>query len=134
MKSIKRWVSGLIQRQATGQPIILIGIDYPSFSFAKYLQEEAKDIQIIAFIDEEPWTNKTQLHGITVYYPSDLITLIDKHQVKLVVTIEGQLPLLAPALKEQVTASNALLVPLADHTSNEQHVVALRQALLQHSQ
>ncbi|REG84142.1 nucleoside-diphosphate sugar epimerase/dehydratase [Marinomonas pollencensis] len=133
MKSIKRWVTDLMQHQHTRHRIILIGIDYPSFSFSKYLQEEAKDIQIMAFIDEEPWTNKTQLHGVTVYYPSDLMTLIDKHQVELVVTIEGQLPELSAPLKDKVITSNAQLVALSDHTSNEQQLAILRQALAQHT-
>lgn len=129
MNRVRHWANRLFKHQVNARPIILIGIDYPSFSLTKFLQEEAKDIRVVALIDEEPWTNKTQVHGITVYYPSDLITLIGKYQAELVVTIEGQQPELTPALVQKVATSNATLMSLPHHTTNQEQLNRLRQAL-----
>jgi FlaA1/EpsC-like NDP-sugar epimerase len=134
MNRICQWAKNIFQRQTITYPIILIGIDYPSFSLAKYLQEEAKDIRIVALIDEEPWTNKTQVHGITVYYPSDLMTLADKYQAQLIVAIDGQQPELTPELIADISASNTRLVQLHHHTSNAEQLKTLYQALEANSQ
>ncbi|WP_067100200.1 nucleoside-diphosphate sugar epimerase/dehydratase [Marinomonas atlantica] len=68
--------------------IIVVGIDTPSYRLASHLQQ-ADLANIIAFIDDEPWTNRTDILGVTVRYPSDLSALIEKWQVTSVIEFDG---------------------------------------------
>lgn len=68
--------------------VIIVGIDTPSYQLAQKLLETQK-VTIIAFIDDEPWTNRTELLGATVRYPSDMAALIIRHEVKLIIDFEG---------------------------------------------
>jgi len=68
--------------------VIIVGIDTPSYQLAQKLLE-TKKVAIIAFIDDEPWTNRTELLGATVRYPSDMAALIARHEVKLIIDFEG---------------------------------------------
>lgn len=75
-------------------PIVIIGIGYDSHRLAKLLAQ-ANTVsnhfyQVVAFIDENPWNNLSTLEGVSVYYQSDLISLIMKRHVEIVFYLEGE--------------------------------------------
>ncbi|SBT18566.1 hypothetical protein MGA5115_02713 [Marinomonas gallaica] len=67
---------------------IVVGIDTPSYRLASYLQQ-AHLANVVAFIDDEPWSNRTDILGVTVRYPSDLSALIERWQVTTVIEFDG---------------------------------------------
>lgn len=69
-------------------PVMILGIGTPSYNIAKQIIEQGR-YRIVAFIDEEPWTNRTELLGATVRYPSDMRAMIEKHDIKLLIGVEG---------------------------------------------
>lgn len=122
MRQTKRWLAHLLFKRPKVKNVILIGIDYPSFVLGKTLIESHKGIRVVAFIDEEPWTNKTQVHGVTVYYPSDLTALIEKHDVKFVVQIEGQQPELTSEVINAIQESKATLLDFHSKSTLEEQL------------
>lgn len=96
--------------------VIFIGIDYLCFSLSKSLIDNNKNteqpIEITAFIDDEPWNNRTQVHGATVFSPSEISALVRKHDVKLIIQIEGESISIADNIWEGVLKTKATLVTL----------------------
>lgn len=96
--------------------VIFIGIDYLCFSLSKSLIDNNKHakqpIEITAFIDDEPWNNRTQVHGATVYSPSEISALVRRHNVALIIKIEGESISIADNIWEGILKTNATLVTL----------------------
>ena len=84
--------------------VIILGTDFEHYQLAEKLIKEGT-YHIVAFIDEEPWNHKTQLHGAPLKYPSELIALCKKHQVHEVISIENQAVTLT---QEQTTKMHQL--------------------------
>ena len=78
--------------------LILVGIDYPSHTLGKVLQ--ARDCEIIAFIDDEPWNHRTKMLGVTVHYPSEVAALAERYRVDILVRFKGE-AVAMPALVQQ---------------------------------
>lgn len=129
MTLLRRLARSLFSKGNTATNIILIGIDYPSFSLGKTINDKVHELHISAFIDDEPWTNKTQLHNATVYYPSDLLALIQKHQVELVVQIRHQKPALHETLLAKLADAGCELLTLEDTASVEEQISAILRKL-----
>ncbi len=70
--------------------VIITAIGMPSYQLAKALQEQEM-AEIIGFIDHEPWTNRTQLLGATIHYPSNMTALISKYKVALVIEVTPEI-------------------------------------------
>ncbi|SBS27540.1 hypothetical protein MAQ5080_00848 [Marinomonas aquimarina] len=64
--------------------LIMVGIDTHCYQLAQALIQQ-READIIAFIDDEPWTNRTELLGAKVYYPSDMVALVMRNEVQLIV-------------------------------------------------
>lgn len=96
--------------------VIFIGIDYLCFSLSKSLIDNNKSskqpIEITAFIDDEPWNNRTQVHGATVFSPSEISALVRRHDVALIIQIEGESISIADNIWEGILKTNATLVTL----------------------
>lgn len=76
--------------------VIILGTDFEHYQLAEKLIKQGT-YHIVAFIDEEPWNHKTQLHGAPLKYPSELIALCKKHQVHEVISTTSQTLLLTDA-------------------------------------
>ena len=100
--------------------VIIVGIDTPSYQLAQKLLE-SKKVTIIAFIDDEPWTNRTELLGTTVRYPSDMAALIIRHEVKLIIDFEG-VEMVPDSIYEELSELKCQQVLLKSKQSNEQWI------------
>ncbi len=73
--------------------VIIIGTEYTSYSVSAALNESGK-YQVIAFIDEEPWHHRTKMHDALVYYPDELLALVEKHSenhtIAAVISFQGE--------------------------------------------
>lgn len=69
--------------------VIILGTDFENYQLAEELIKQGT-YHIVAFIDEEPWNHKTQLHGAPLKYPSELIALCKKYQVTEVISTHSQ--------------------------------------------
>jgi len=74
----------LFQKYKTKQKIIMVGTAYANFQWCEQRVNEGL-IEVVAFIDEEPWNHKTTLLNAPLKYPSELIALCKKHKVNKVV-------------------------------------------------
>lgn len=68
--------------------IIIVGIDTHCYQLAQSLLQH-RDVEIVAFIDDEPWSNRTELLGAKVHYPSDMVALVNRREVNLIIDFEG---------------------------------------------
>jgi FlaA1/EpsC-like NDP-sugar epimerase len=107
--------------------VIIVGIDTPSYQLAQKLLETQK-VTIIAFIDDEPWTNRTELLGATVRYPSDMAALIIRHEVKLIIDFEG-VEMVPDSIYEELSELKCQQVLLKSKQSNEQWIDLIEKAL-----
>jgi FlaA1/EpsC-like NDP-sugar epimerase len=121
----------LFQRKATPKKVIFIGIDYLCFSLSKSLLDNNKyalqPIEITAFIDDEPWNNRTQVLGITVFSPSEISALIRKHDVALIIQIKGESISIADNIWEYILKTKAKLVTLDQY----QDITAMQKIIYQ---
>jgi hypothetical protein len=85
-------------------------------------------VTIIAFIDDEPWTNRTELLGATVRYPSDMAALIARHEVKLIIDFEG-VEMVPDSIYEELSELKCQQVLLKSKQSNEQWIDLIEKAL-----
>ncbi|QUX96301.1 hypothetical protein C0J08_13255 [Marinomonas sp. CT5] len=103
---ITSFAKRLFKRKATPKKIIVIGIDYLCFSLSKSLLDKNKNarqpIEIAAFIDDEPWNNRTQVIGVTVFSPSEISALVRKKNVALIVQIKGESISIADNIWEEI--------------------------------
>ena len=107
--------------------VIIVGIDTPSYQLAQKLLETQK-VTIIAFIDDEPWTNRTELLGATVRYPSDMAALIIRHEVKLIIDFEG-VEIVPDSIREELSELKCQQVLLKSKQSNEQWIDLIEKTL-----
>jgi len=107
--------------------VIIVGIDTPSYQLAQKLLE-SKKVTIIAFIDDEPWTNRTELLGATVRYPSDMAALIIRHEVKLIIDFEGA-EMVPDSIYKELSELKCQQVLLKSKQSNEQWIDLIEKTL-----
>ena len=107
--------------------VIIVGIDTPSYQLAQKLLETQK-VTIIEYIDDEPWTNRTELLGATVRYPSDMAALIIRHEVKLIIDFEG-VEMVPDSIYEELSELKCQQVLLKSKQSNEQWIDLIEKAL-----
>lgn len=120
---MRQWFIRLRQRlgqRSQKANLIIVGIGYPGFSLGQAVQASGC-FHIVAFIDDEPWTHRTQLLGVTIRYPSELAALVDRHEVQYVVRIDGEGPAIADNIWQAVLATGVTPVTLpADSTPGTQ--------------
>jgi FlaA1/EpsC-like NDP-sugar epimerase len=106
----------LFKRRPIAKKVIFIGIDYLCFSLSKSLLDNNKyteqSIEITAFIDDEPWNNRTQVNGATVFSPSEIAALVQRNQVDLIIQIQGESIKIADNIWENIVKTNATIITL----------------------
>lgn len=83
----KKLRRSLTRQGSSSVRVILIGIDYPSHTLGRALQERGGEI--IAFIDDEPWNHRTKMLGVSVHYPSEVAALAERYQASRVVSFKA---------------------------------------------
>lgn len=63
--------------------VIVVGTDYPSYQLGSLIQAEPA-LNLAFFMNEEPWHHRTFILGTELRYSSELLSLVEKHQVKAV--------------------------------------------------
>lgn len=107
--SLKSWMTKRKQ-DSPARRVILIGIDYPSHRLGTALQQ--RGVQIIAFIDEEPWNHRTEMLGATVHYPSEVAALAERYKVDKVVVFKGASILLPVQVQKHLRQLNVDLIEI----------------------
>ncbi|TYL48153.1 nucleoside-diphosphate sugar epimerase/dehydratase [Marinomonas sp. IMCC 4694] len=127
--ALSRTLGTFFVRKPPPKNVIFIGIDYGCYSLATSLLENnarAKQvIQIVAFIDDEPWNNRTQIQGTTVFSPSEISALVRKRKVAAIIQIQGESLRIADNIWEDVLNTKVDLITLDQH----QDTVTMRQAI-----
>ncbi len=117
--------------------VIFIGIDYGCFSLAAALLDNKKTplptIEISAFIDDEPWNNRTLVHGVTVYSPSEISALVRKHKVSLIVQIEDESIHIADNIWEGVLNTKVEVITLTPDQTLADRQAAIYKASIKHA-
>ena len=131
MIQLKRFMKQFFRRKPAPKRVIFIGIDYLCFSLSKSLIDNNKHaqqpIEIAAFIDDEPWNNRTQVHGATVFSPSEISALVRKHDVALIIQIQGESIIIADNIWEYILKTKARLVTLEQN----QDIATMQQIIYQ---
>ncbi|QRV25821.1 hypothetical protein JSY38_16575 [Marinomonas foliarum] len=99
--------------------VIFIGIDYLCFALSKSLLDNNKTskqpLSITAFIDDEPWNNRTLVHGVTVFSPSEVSALIRKHGVDMIIQVAGESINIADNIWDDIIKTKVSIVTLEKH-------------------
>lgn len=129
MIQLTRSIRQLFRHKTVPKKVIFIGIDYLCFSLSKSLLDNNKyaeqSIEITAFIDDEPWNNRTQVHGVTVFSPSEISALVQKHDVALIVQIQGESITIANNIWEGIFKTKAKLITL----DQSQNIATMQQVI-----
>ena len=64
-------------------PVIVVGTDIASYQLVEYLTNSPKFAPLYV-LNEEPWHHRTYMFGAQLRYASELLALVDKHQIKKV--------------------------------------------------
>lgn len=89
---------------------IIVGIDFVEHQLAEALLE--KGANIIAFIDDEPWSHKTEMLGVPLRYPSEIDALAQRHNVQAVITFNQREDLLPDECIQQLNSMNRPIVEI----------------------
>lgn len=98
---------------------IFIGVGYHSYSVAATLHKR-DDYELVAFIAEEPWSHLTELLGVKLYYPSELLALSDKHNISMVLHFEAKGWIPDSATIDQLTKRKVDIISFAEDLTSEQ--------------
>lgn len=123
VKATSSKITRLFKSKQPALRTIFIGIDYRCFCLAEALLQGKADtpVDISAFIDDEPWNNRTSVLGSTVYSPSEISALVPKHQVDLIIQIEGESLKIADNIWQGILATGVKVLTLnLDQDLNEQ--------------
>ncbi|WP_245926928.1 nucleoside-diphosphate sugar epimerase/dehydratase [Marinomonas alcarazii] len=112
------------KRRPIPKKLIFVGIDYLCFALSKSLLDQNKQarqpLNIIAFIDDEPWNNRTLVHGVTVFSPSEVSALIRKHDVDIVIQVEGESIKIADNIWQDIIKTQVSIITLDKHQGLKQ--------------
>tara|TARA_R110001583_G_scaffold106707_2_gene255052 strand:+ start:2693 stop:3097 length:405 start_codon:yes stop_codon:yes gene_type:complete len=127
--SLTRLFRPLFKRSPVAKKVIFIGIDYLCFSLSKSLldnnKHSGKPIEITAFIDDEPWNNRTVVNGATVFSPSEIAALVQRNKVDLIIQIQGESIDIADNIWENIVKTNAKIITL----HQDQDMTAMQQSI-----
>lgn len=102
-----------------GCRFIIVGIDFVEHQLAEAILEKAANI--IAFIDDEPWSHKTDMLGAPLRYPSEIEALAQRHSARAVITFNQRAELLPNESIKQLRSINVPVVQIDPKLSlNEQ--------------
>ncbi|RDL45733.1 hypothetical protein DN730_01410 [Marinomonas piezotolerans] len=104
--------------------IIIVGVGSRPYQLANAIIE-AGLANIIAFIDDEPWNNRTELLGATVRYPSDIAALVQRYKVDIIIDLEGELSI-AQNIWQEVEGTSVTRLRCPKTTSLDELLHCLR--------
>ncbi len=70
-------------------PVIAVGTDIASYQLLEYLTNSPKFTPLYV-LNEEPWHHRTYMFNAQLRYASELIALVEKHQIKRVYCVTAQ--------------------------------------------
>ncbi|WP_353668930.1 hypothetical protein [Marinomonas sp. THO17] len=123
IQAMSNKIRGLFKPKPRPLNTLFIGIDYACFCLAEALLQgkAGRPVTIAAFIDDEPWNNRTSVLGSTVYSPSEISALVPKHQVDMIIQIEGESLEIASNIWQGILATGVKVLTLnLDQDLNEQ--------------
>ncbi|WP_136065570.1 nucleoside-diphosphate sugar epimerase/dehydratase [Modicisalibacter radicis] len=88
-------MSSILKRLAAGirragkparsrRPVIVCGLNYHAYRLLAELAG-SREYRVLALVDDEPWNHATDMQGVRVYYPSEVVSLVKRHGVVAVV-------------------------------------------------
>ena len=104
IKSLKKLFERLSGAKSASARVILIGIDYPSHTLGRALQD--RGAEITAFIDDEPWNHRTKMLGTCVHYPSEVAALAERYRADTLVRFKGGAIDLPELVQQQLNQLN----------------------------
>jgi FlaA1/EpsC-like NDP-sugar epimerase len=97
----------------------MVGIDVVEHQFAQAILE--KGANIIAFIDDEPWSHRTEMLGAPLRYPSEIESLVQRNKAQAVITFNQRSDLLPDDSIRQLNSINKPIVQIDPNlTLNDQ--------------
>ena len=114
IESLRNLFKRFVGARAASARLILIGIDYPSHTLGRALQD--RGAEIIAFIDDEPWNHRTEMLGATVHYPSEAGALAERYQADTLVRFKGGVIALPDLVQQQLAQLNVNTVEIDAET------------------
>ncbi|WP_290701085.1 hypothetical protein [Amphritea sp.] len=69
--------------------LVFIDVGFNSYQLSSMLIDKGL-INVVAFIDEEPWSHLNEMNGGKLHYPSELLAMVDRYDVKVVVKFKEQ--------------------------------------------
>ncbi len=103
--------------------VIIVGIDFVEHQLAQALIK--KGVKIVAFIDDEPWSHKTEMLGAPLRYPSEIAALAQRNRVQAVITFNQRAELLPKECIEQLNVNNVPIVQIAPNLHLEEQLTRL---------
>ena len=110
-----------------GSSFIIVGIDFVEHQLAQALIERGG--KIIAFVDDEPWSHKTEMLGAPLRYPSEIEALAQRHHVQAVVTFNQRAELLPDECIKQLSSMNIPTVQMDPNLSLEEQLNTISSTL-----
>ncbi|MGB0663399.1 MAG: nucleoside-diphosphate sugar epimerase/dehydratase [Pontibacterium sp.] len=83
--------------------------EYQAHCLSKHVQFQSR-LKVVAFIDEEPWSHRTLINGGRVHYPSELLALVKKYQVKVLIVFDHDKPFNDRALTAQLQKEGVAII------------------------
>lgn len=113
-KGISRFLELLrFRSRKLATPIILVGADYSTHCVSS-LVLEGNEFEVVAIIDDEPWTHRTIMNGAVIHYPGELLALIERSGAQAVVSFEKEGYMLEHALIVALAASRASYIQVPE--------------------
>ena len=115
-----------------GCRFIIVGIDFVEHQLAEALLE--KGANIIAFIDDEPWSHKTEMLGAPLRYPSEIEALAQRHLAQAVITFNQRAELLPVECIKQLKTLNIPVIQIGPTLSMDEQLNTISVVLDNHEQ
>jgi len=107
---LNRFLNSLRSSKWFNYNFIIIGIDFVEHQLAQALLEKGSNIT--AFVDDEPWSHRTEMLGAPLRYPSEIDALAQRHNVQAVITFNQREDLLPDECIQQLNSMNRPIVQI----------------------
>lgn len=102
-------------------PLVNVGIGYSSHVVAQFFNE-GHQYQVIAYIDDEPWSNRTVINEGVVHYPVELQALIKRNFVRAVIFFEEEKSYFSDSEITALVDNGALVIKVPEKIPTQQKV------------
>lgn len=70
-------------RSKQSYAVIIVGTEFETYQLLEKLQDYPM-VTVAFLMNEEPWAHRTYLQGVQLRYPSELVSLVAKHDIAAV--------------------------------------------------